>query len=729
MRPEDAQLDSDAAARIEAGEEWNLFAHLGRQPCGDGWALRAFVPGAESVEAVAMEDGAEIGALTPGPRPGFFAGAFRSYPPAYRLRCKRGADVWEFVDCYQFGPVLGEQDEHYLAEGSHLRLWESLGAHVMTHQGVLGTHFAVWAPAAKRVSAVGDFNHWDGRRAAMRARGSTGVWEIFVPGVGDGDSYKYEIKKQDGSVFPLKADPVGFGAEHAPRTSSIVRNLGDYKWSDQDWMANRKARNRVDAPMSVYEVHLPSWRRAEGGRPLSYWELADQLVPYVRDMGYTHIEALPISEYPFDGSWGYQPVGMYAPTIRHGTPSEFRDFVQACHSAGIGLIMDWVPAHFPSDPHGLAQFDGTHLYEHADPREGYHPDWGSLIYNYGRREVSNFLVANALYWLREHHIDGLRVDAVASMLYRDYSRKEGEWIPNRFGGRENLEAIEFLKRMNQVVYGDDDSVVTIAEESTAWPGVSKPVDHGGLGFGYKWNMGWMHDTLDYIQRDPIHRRYHHHQLTFGLLYAFSENFVLPLSHDEVVHGKGSILGRMPGDEWRRFANLRAYYAFMWLHPGKKLNFMGNEIAQPTEWAHQGELDWGRLAHASHKGVQSLVRDLNHLYRETPALHQRDCRADGFEWVEADAADISVYAFLRYGEGDAPPALCVFNFTPEPRRMRFGVPARGRWVERLNSDAETYGGSGRVNAGGVEAQPVEAQGRSQSVEIDVPPLGGLVLTRE
>ena len=725
MSPEDAMLDAETAARIDAGGEWNLFARLGRHPVGEGWALRAYVPGADSVAAVALEDGAELAALAPGPLDGFFAAAFASRPPAYRLRCERAGATWELVDAYQFGPVLGEQDEHYLAEGSHLRLWESLGAHPMTHEGVEGVHFAVWAPAAQRVSVVGDFNMWDGRRAVMRARGATGVWEIFLPGLAEGARYKYEIKGPDGRIGPLKADPVGFGSEHAPANASIVRDLRGYDWSDGDWMRARAARNRVDAPISIYEVHLPSWRRAPGGRPLSWWELAEQLVPYVRDMGYTHIEALPVSEYPFDGSWGYQPVGMYAPTIRHGAPSEFRDFVQACHKAGIGLVIDWVPAHFPSDPHGLAMFDGTHLYEHADPREGFHPDWGSLIYNYGRREVSNYLIANALYWLREHHVDGLRVDAVASMLYRDYSREAGEWVPNVHGGRENLEAIDFLKRMNAVVYGDDPSVMTVAEESTAWPGVSKPVGSGGLGFGYKWNMGWMHDSLDYIQRDPLYRKYHHHQLTFGLLYAFSENFVLPLSHDEVVHGKRSILGRMPGDRWRRFANLRAYYALMWAHPGKKLNFMGNEIAQETEWAHAGELDWGCLEDPAHRGVQRLVRDLNHLYRDTPALHQRDCRADGFEWVEADAAEISVYAFLRYGEGDAPPCLCVFNFTPEPRAMRFGVPAAGRWEEALNTDAELYGGSGVGNLGGVEAEAVESHGHAHSIEIGLPPLAGVV----
>jgi 1,4-alpha-glucan branching enzyme len=723
----EAFLDRTAAARIAAGDAHDLFAHLGAHPVAGGWALRAFVPGAEAVEAIAP-DGSVIAALRSGPTPDFFAALLPDRPAAWRFRARRGGDVWEMDDPYRFGPVLGPQDEHFIAEGSHLRLWERLGAHPMTHEGAEGTAFAVWAPAARRVSVVGDFNGWDGRRHVMRPRGATGVWEIFLPGVGAGVAYKYEIKGQDGRILPLKADPMGFGAEHPPATASIVRDLRGRDWRDGGWMAARAARNRVDAPISVYEAHLPSWRRAPGGRPLSYHELADQLVPYVRDMGFTHIEALPVSEYPFDGSWGYQPVGLYAPTIRHGTPGEFRDFVEACHGAGLGLILDWVPAHFPADAHGLGRFDGTALYEHEDPREGYHPDWNTLIYNYGRREVANFLIANALYWTREHHVDGLRVDAVASMLYRDYSRKDGEWIPNRWGGRENLEAVEFLKRMNVAVYGDDPSVMTVAEESTAWPGVSKPVDAGGLGFGFKWNMGWMHDTLAYMGRDPIHRRHHHHQMTFGLIYAFSENFVLPLSHDEVVHGKGSIWDRMPGDWGQKFANLRAYYAFMWSHPGKKLLFMGCEWGQRAEWNADGELDWGALQDPAHAGVQALVRDLNRLYRETPALHAKDCDGAGFQWIEADDADRSIYAWARFGGPDDAPALCVFNMTPVAREgVRIGVPAPGFWREALNTDAGVYGGSGIGNAGGVASQPQPAQGRAESVTLTLPPLSGLVFT--
>jgi 1,4-alpha-glucan branching enzyme len=568
----------------------------------------------------------------------------------------------------------------------------------------------------------------------MRRRGATGVLEIFIPEVGDGAAYKYEIKGAEGSLLPLKADPVGFGAEHPPATASVVRDLRGHDWRDAAWMARRAEAQRVDAPISIYEVHLGSWRRVseEGGRPLSYRELADQLVGYVSEMGFTHLELMPISEFPFDGSWGYQPIGMFAPTIRHGTPSEFRDFVEACHAADLGLILDWVPGHFPTDPHGLGHFDGTPLYEHADPREGFHPDWSTLVYNYGRREVSNFLIANARYWLREHHIDGLRVDAVASMLYRDYSRKEGEWIPNVHGGRENLEAVELLQRMNEVVYAELPGIMTMAEESTAWPGVSRPTSEGGLGFGYKWNMGWMNDTLDYIGRDPVHRRHHHHQMTFGLHYAFSENFILPLSHDEVVHGKRSILARMPGEGFEKFANLRAYYGFMWGHPGKKLLFMGSEFGQGAEWNHDASLDWHLLDIDWHAGVRRLVRDLNCLYRDVPALHQRDCRSDGFEWVEANAAEESVYAWIRYGDGGTPPALIVCNFTPVERSSwRVGVPAPGRWVERLNTDAEIYGGGGRGNLGGVDSREVAANGRSNSIEITLPPLSTLVfeLARE
>ena len=526
-------------------------------------------------------------------------------------------------DPYSFPPVIGDIDLHLFNEGTHNSLWQILGAHPIVHEGVAGTHFAVWAPNAKSVSVVGDFNGWDGTAHQLRSRGHSGIWELFAPGVGDGEVYKFQIFDRDGNRLPQKADPVGFGAEHPPKTASIVRKIDQYDWSDTKWMENRHIGHSIDKPISIYEVHLGSWKKVveDNNRPLSYLEHANQLVSYARDMGFTHIELMPVSEFPFDGSWGYQPVGLYAPTIRYGTLDEFRSFVETCHQNEIGIILDWVPGHFPEDEHGLGRFDGTALYEHQDRKEGFHPDWNTLLYNYGRREVANFLIANATYWLREHHVDGLRVDAVASMLYRDYSRKDGEWIPNVHGGRENLEAIDFLKRMNETVYSDMPGIMTIAEESTAFPGVSAPTNHGGLGFGFKWNMGWMNDTLTYLQEDPVHRKYHHHKMTFGLHYAFSENFILPISHDEVVHGKGSMLNKMPGSDEDKFANLRAYYGFMWGHPGKKLLFMGNEIAQRDEWNHDESIDWHLLEHDSHKGIQNLIRDLNKLYRSEPALHQ------------------------------------------------------------------------------------------------------------
>jgi 1,4-alpha-glucan branching enzyme len=658
---------------------------------------------------------------------GLFVVELKSDPGAYRLKIRAQGAEWEEQDPFRFGPVFGDVDEHLLSEGSHLGLWKVLGAHLLEIEGVAGTHFAVWAPNASRVSVVGDFNHWDGHRHPMRRRGATGVWETFLPEVGEGARYKYEIRSLDGIVLPPKADPVGFGAEHPPATASVICNLTRRKWHDDQWLEDRRAANRRDRPISIYEVHLGSWKRMnDRARPLSYHELAANLIPYVQDMGFSHIEMLPITEYPFDGSWGYQPVGLYAPTIRHGTLNEFRDFVEACHAAGIGLILDWVPGHFPTDSHGLGQFDGSALYEYADPREGFHQDWNTLIYNYGRREVQNFLVANALYWLQEHHLDGLRVDAVASMLYRDYSREAGEWVPNVEGGRENFEAIDFLKRVNETVYSACDGVMTLAEESTSFPGVTRPTSAGGLGFGYKWNMGWMNDTLDYMKLDPIHRSHHHHQMTFGMHYAFSENFVLPLSHDEVVHGKGSLLSKMPGDDDQRFAGLRAYYGFMWGHPGKKLLFMGQEFAQRNECNHDHSLDWHLLSDRRHAGVQTLVRDLNMLYRTTPALHELDCESEGFEWIEADAAAESCYAWLRRARGESRPLLFVSNFTPVERRSwRVGVPLSGRWIERINTDAVEYGGQGLGNLGNVHSEAVAWNGRPNSIEITLPPLSTLI----
>lgn len=660
--------------------------------------------------------------------PGLFHGKVPGAEP-YLLRGRRDGEEWLVEDAYRFGPVLGELDEYLLGEGRHRRLWQALGAHVIEHQGTAGTHFAVWAPNARRVSLIGDFNAWDGRRHVMRRRGATGVWEIFMPGLGEGTAYKYEILGAYGGLAQ-KADPVGFGAQHPPATASVVRDIAGYGWSDQGWMGTRAAAQRIDRPISIYEVHLGSWRRKDGGRPISYREAAVELVDYARDMGFTHIELLPISEYPFDGSWGYQPVGLFAPTIRFGPPHEFRDLVNAAHKAGLGVILDWVPGHFPTDPHGLVQFDGTALYEHADPREGFHQDWNTLIYNYGRSEVMNYLTSNALYWLREYHLDGLRVDAVASMLYRDYSRAEGQWIPNKDGGRENYEAIAMLQEMNRLTYGEEPGIMTVAEESTSYPKVSRPVHEGGLGFGFKWSMGWMNDTLDYIRREPIHRKHHHHQMTFGLHYAFSENFILPISHDEVVHGKGSMLAKMPGSEWEKFANLRAYYGFMWGHPGKKLLFMGQEFAQGSEWNHDAEIDWACIGNPLHYGMQLLVRDLNAIYRATPALYAKDCDGAGFQWIEANDAAHSIYAWIRRGgPGDAA-VVVVCNFTPVERSgWRMGFPQPGLWREVLNTDAEVYGGAGRGNLGRVTALPGESHGQPAHADLVLPPLSTLIFIKD
>ncbi|WP_096785693.1 1,4-alpha-glucan branching protein GlgB [Rhodobacter sp. CZR27] len=714
-------VDADVAQAIVSGAHGDPFSVLGIHRRGQGFVLTAFVPGAERLTVLGPS---EIAAVPQEGFPGLFAAEMPAREP-YRLRAEGHGTVWEFEDPYRFGPVLGELDEYLLGEGTHRRLWQALGAHIVEHEGVSGTRFAVWAPNAERVSVVGDFNIWDGRRHPMRRRGLTGVWEIFLPGVGEGTAYKYEIRAPGGQILPLKADPVGFGSEHPPRTASVVRDIRGANWGDADWMAERAARQSVDAPISIYEVHLGSWRRAEGGRMLSYLEAAGQLVDYAADMGFTHIELMPVSEFPFDGSWGYQPVGMFAPTIRHGTPPEFRALVEAAHRKGLGVLIDWVPGHFPTDPHGLGQFDGTPLYEHADPREGFHQDWNTLIYNYGRTEVANWLTSNALYWLEEYHLDGLRVDAVASMLYRDYSRKAGEWVPNKDGGRENYEAIELLRRVNSTVYAEDAGVMTVAEESTAFPGVSRPVHQGGLGFGFKWNMGWMNDSLDYMAKDPVHRRHHHHQMTFSLHYAWSENYILPISHDEVVHGKGSMLGKMPGEGADKFANLRAFYGYMWTHPGKKLLFMGCEFAQGREWNHDVSLDWHLLDHPLHSGVQALVRDLNRLYRETPALHRNDTRPEGFLWLEANDADHSIFAYARRGRVDEPMVVAALNMTPVERRIRLGFPAAGAWQEVLNTDAEAYGGGNRGNMGGVITEAIGWHGQEQSALVTLPPLSTVI----
>jgi 1,4-alpha-glucan branching enzyme len=616
---------------------------------------------------------------------------------------------------------ITDDDLYLWNEGTHHRLYEKLGAHATPQ----GTHFAVWAPSADRVSVVGDWNGWDPDSHPLRPRGVSGIWETTVAEAAEAAAYKYHIVNGDYTVE--KADPFGFHHETPPNTASKIWSL-DYDWNDGDWMANRARRNSLDAPMSVYEVHVGSWRRGEEGRYLTYRELASQLPAYARDLGFTHIELLPIMEHPFYGSWGYQTTGYFAPTSRFGTPQDFMALVDACHQAGLGVILDWVPSHFPNDEHGLAFFDGTHLFEHADPRRGFHPDWGTLIFNYGRTEVPAFLISNAMFWLDKYHIDGLRVDAVASMLYLDYSRSAGEWVPNEHGGRENLEAIAFLRRFNEAIYLEYPDTQTIAEESTAWPMVSRPTFLGGLGFGMKWDMGWMHDTLEYMSLDPIHRRYHHHELTFRAVYAFTENFMLPLSHDEVVHGKGSLFSKMPGDDWQKFANLRLLLAQMWTQPGKNLLFMGGELAQPTEWAHEGSVDWGLADREQNGGISRLVGDLNRLYRDYPALHETDCKPEGFEWAVVNDSENSILAYFRRA-ANGETLLVVHNLTPVPREgYRVGVPGPGRWVEILNSDADIYGGSGMGNMGGVDTGPLSVpdRGRPESIDLTLPPLATLVL---
>ena len=717
------QSDVDAVLAARHGDP---FAVLGPHETLAGLAIRAFVPGAEAVW-VETEKGREVASLTRRHADGFFeglvAGAVKRFP--YRLRARAGEREWAFADPYAFGPVLGPTDDYLLVEGSHQKLYERLGAHVATHEGVDGVRFAVWAPNARRVSVVGDFNAWDGRRAQMRKRVDSGIWEIFVPGAVAGAAYKYEIVAADGAHLPLKADPCGQRAELRPSTASLVPSDTLYAWGDAVHMAERAKYDPRRAPMAIYEVHLPSWRRGEGDRFLAYDELADALIPYVLDMGFTHIELLPVSEHPLDASWGYQPIGLFAPTARHGEPEGFKRFVDRAHQSGLCVILDWVPAHFPTDEHGLARFDGAHLYEHPDPRRGFHPDWSTAIYDFGRREVANFLIANALYWLDCFHIDGLRVDAVASMLYLDYSRKEGEWASNPDGSNDNRDAVAFLKKFNETVYGLYPGVVTIAEESTSWPGVSRPTSAGGLGFGFKWNMGWMNDTLRYMASDPVHRKWRHKELTFGLLYAFAENFVLPLSHDEVVHGKGSIVSKMPGDEWRRFAGARAYYGLMWGHPGKKLLFMGQEFGQTQEWNFAKSLEWRLLDHAPHRGLKAFVRDLNAAYRAHEALYARDCEAEGFQWIVVDDANSSVFAFARFGADRSRPIVVVSNFTPVPREAyRIGLPRAGRWREILNSDAAAYNGSGLGNLGAVCAEPQPMGDFAASAAILLPPLATL-----
>jgi 1,4-alpha-glucan branching enzyme len=698
-------------------------AFLGAHPVKGGVVVRAYRPDAESIRVLPM--GVELEARN---GDGVFEGVVEGaeLPLDYELEVSYPAgDAYILRDPYSFLPALGELDVHLAGEGRHEELYARLGAHPQVLAGVAGVSFAVWAPNARSVSVVGDFNAWDGRLHPMRSLGASGIWELFLPGIPVDSRYKFEIRTRAGKLR-LKADPLAFRTELPPKNASVVSDSA-YVWQDADWLAARES--QLARPVSIYEVHLGSWRlnTLDGNRPLTYAEVGEELAEYVSTLGFTHVELLPVMEHPYAPSWGYQVTGYFAPTARFGPPDEFRAFVDRLHAAGIGVILDWVPAHFPKDDWALGRFDGTALYEHADPRRGEHPDWGTLVFNFGRNEVRNFLLASALYWLREYHADGLRVDAVASMLYLDYSRKPGEWVPNVHGGNEDLDAIEFLKELNTVAHAGEPGVLMAAEESTAWPGVSRPVDQGGLGFGLKWNMGWMHDTLAYVARDPVHRRYHHDQLTFSMVYAFSENFVLPLSHDEVVHGKGSLLGKMPGDPWRQRANLRALYGYMWAHPGKKLLFMGGELGQVQEWRSDGSLDWHLLETSEHAGIQELDRDLNVCYREEPALWEVDFEPAGFRWLEANDADANVIAFLRLSRDEKRTVACVCNFSPVPRPgYRVGLPMGGRWRELLNTDDQRYGGGGSGNAGGIQAETKPWHDQRFSAELTLPPLGVLWL---
>ncbi len=724
--------DPKAVAAIVEARHGDPFAVLGPHEIRPGkYEIRAMLPGAIAV-AVLIDGKSEPIPMTLIDPAGFFvAVVVASTRPGYRLRVTWPKEVQAIHDPYSYGPIPGFEKTGRIRDVGSDAVQRLLGAHPTTLAGASGIYFAVWAPNARRASVVGDFNGWDGRRHPMRLRHDGGVWELFIPGLATGERYKYQLLGADGSRLE-KADPVAFAAEKPPAKASIVHVAREHAWADAAWMAARSEGDARGKAISVYECHLGSWARVpeEGDRYLTYRELAEQLIPYVKDLGFTHIELLPVTEFPFDGSWGYQPVSLFAPTSRFGTPEDFIGFVEAAHAAGIGLILDWVPGHFPNDAHGLGLFDGTHLYEHADPRQGFHQDWGTYIYNFGRSEVQAFLVANARFWLERYHLDGLRVDAVASMLYLDYSRQPGQWVPNRYGGNENIETIDFLRRMNEAVYAADPGIMTIAEESTSWPGVSHPTYAGGLGFGFKWNMGWMHDTLLYMSKEPVHRRYHHHSLTFGLLYAFSENFVLPLSHDEVVHGKGSLMGKMPGDRWQKFANLRAYFGFMWGHPGKKLLFMGGEFGQEREWNHDRSLDWHLLDDGFHKGVQTLIRDLNAAFRSLPALHERDTEAAGFQWLVPDDAENSVIAWLRRGQDPDRIAVVVSNFTPLPREgYRVGVPCPGNYREVVNTDADQYGGSNVGNGGAVVTEAVESHGHPFALVLKLPPLATLILERQ
>jgi 1,4-alpha-glucan branching enzyme len=724
-------LTREDLERIVFRDHGNPHAVLGAHPRDSDVVVRAFRPGAEGVDVVLP--GGETVAMEEVHPAGVFEGTLEgaSLPLAYELSARYpDGDTHTVRDAYAFLPTLGEMDIYLAGEGRHEEIYEHLGAHPREVDGVAGTAFAVWAPNARAVSVVGDFNYWDGRVHPMRSLGSSGIWELFLPGVAPGAHYKYEILAQSGEIR-LKADPYALATEVPPKTASVVHR-SEYAWGDAEWLDRRGATSPLGGPMTIYEVHLGSWRRnaLEGGRSLTYTELADELAAYATQMGFTHVELLPVMAHPFSGSWGYQVTGYYAPTPRYGSPDEFRGFVDRLHQQGVGVILDWVPAHFPRDDFALARFDGTALYEHADPRRGAHPDWGTLVFNYGRNEVRNFLVANSLFWLREYHADGIRVDAVASMLYLDYSRKAGEWVPNQYGGNEDLEAVAFLKEFNELAHARAPGMISAAEESTAWPGVSRPVYLGGLGFGFKWNMGWMHDTLAYFAQEPVYRRYHHHELTFSLVYAFTENFILPLSHDEVVHGKGSMYEKMPGDRWQKLANLRALYGYMWAHPGKKLLFMGSEFAQEREWNAETSLDWHLLEQPEHAGVQALVRDLNRAYRDEPALWEQDFDPAGFAWIEPNDADGNVLAFARFSRDGQRVLLLAANLSPVPRSgYRLGVPRGGRWREALNTDSGYYGGGDVGNLGVLEAEEVAWHNQPYSVEVTLPPLAAIWLVPE
>jgi 1,4-alpha-glucan branching enzyme len=723
-------IHPDALASLVNGHHGAPFELLGPHPEQDVVSVRAFRPTAAMMQIVDASSGTRY-PMKRLHEAGFFVAEVRGEWPGldYYFEAETHEGRTEtFADPYAFEPMITAYDLHLFNEGRHLYCYEKLGAHIREVGGVQGVNFAVWAPNAYRVGVIGDFNRWDARVHPMQERQHSGIWELFVPGLAPGACYKFDIRSRVNDYHTEKTDPYGFSSELRPRTGSIVCDLDSYTWHDQDWLEARAARNPFESPMSIYEVHPGSWRLKEDGEWLSYRELADQLVSYVREMGYTHIELMPVSEHPLDASWGYQVTGYFAPTSRFGTPQDFMYFVDQCHQHGIGIILDWVPAHFPKDGHGLSYFDGTHLYEHADVRQGEHPDWGTYIFNYGRNEVRNFLLSNALFWLKKYHIDGLRVDAVSSMLYLDFGRKDGEWIANEYGGNENLQAVSFLQEFNAVVHGEVSGAMTIAEESTAWPMVSRPTYLGGLGFTLKWNMGWMHDTLDYVKQNPIYRRYRHNQLTFSMMYAFSENFVLSLSHDEVVHGKGSLINKAFGDWWQKFATLRLLLGYQYTHPGKKLTFMGQEFGQWAEWSEARSLDWHLIQEwPQHEYMQAWARDLNHLYRSKPALYEQDFDPAGFQWIEANDAEQSIFSYLRFARDETDFFVVVCNFTPVPRyHYRIGVPRPGYYAEELNSDAESYGGGNVGNMGGVYADPRYWHGQGYSLSLTVPPLGIVLL---